>query len=144
MTRLCHKQQPKYVARASAEKLLGRMVMEGIEVVPVGSATLQDYLTVPNDFDYLVRGVKMKGALINNGYKTDTGSEVPDSEFISMSRKFVGGTVNFILAKSDEFFDQFVASQHIVTANQVREKKDRVAIFEGIREGKDVSSLIKS
>lgn len=132
---LRHFRAPKGQARDKAEKMAGRAVMKGYRVSPVGSRAVLAGSNPKSDWDFLIDGYGMDWELTKNGFERDTGSEVPDERFKSVSFTYAGQRINFIQAKTPEFYDEFLASQMICTEQRVRKKEDRVHIFETIRRG---------
>lgn len=135
-TVLRHRKKLSHDARDKAEKMVGRAIMSGYRVTPVGSRCIPFAADRNSDWDFLVEGSNITWELQKNGFSKDSGSEVPDSQFTSMS--YLGKNrqrVNFICAHSSEFYDEFLSAQILCNAYKVKDKGDRIHVFETIRNG---------
>lgn len=135
-TVLRHREKLSHDARDKAEKMVGRTVMEGYRVSPVGSRCILFGANRNSDWGFLVDSSNMIWELQKNGFSEDSGSAVPDSQFTSMS--YVGKNrqrVNFICAHSPEFYDEFLSAQILCNEYKVKDKGDRIHVFETIHNG---------
>ena len=132
-----HQGKLRGTARSKAEKMVGRIIMEGGSVVPVGSRCIKYAFHKDSDWDFLVSPVAgTEWELTKNSFEKGgseiTGAKKSDFSSMKYTDNTTGQTVNFIVSNTQDFYDNFIAAQTICECSSVKDKQDRVAVFDFI------------
>jgi len=95
---------------------------------PPVTDTDKDYLILPKvegEFDNLILSLQ------DDDWKAPRGYE--DSTFISLKKRLGGTIINLIIVKSEIEFDAYVYATKISKELNLREKEDRIKLFEIVK-----------
>lgn len=94
---------------------------------PPVTDTDKDYLILPveGEFDNLILSLQ------DDDWKSPRGYE--DSMFISLKKRLGGTIINLIIIKSEIEFDAYVYATKISKELNLREKEDRINLFEIVK-----------
>lgn len=94
---------------------------------PPVTNTDKDYIILPNDgkFTNLIESLKAYNWKFSTGYE--------DSDFISLKKQCGETLINLIIVKTKIQFDAYVYATKIAKALNLREKEDRIALFEIVK-----------
>lgn len=101
------------------------------EIEPVGSRVTVQPAPRHTDADYLVLTgwlTPVRGAMIRDGFASETRDYGSLAGFTSWRK----GEVNIIVTRSPTFFKAFMAATHVAKRLNLREKADRIALFQAV------------
>lgn len=116
--------------------VIGVCTMFGLESHLTGSGIVKDGEGWSNDLDVVVLDEDGKAYqwLISRGFKKG-GSVMPSSDFDSLKREatFDGMDINVILCKKDKAYRDYYDATCILESAQLKNKHDRIALFQHIK-----------
>lgn len=108
-----------------------------LKIEPTGSNYICNPQVTDTDKDYLILP-KVEGefdnlivSLQDDDWKAPSGYE--DSNFISLKKRLGGTLINLIIIRSEVEFDAYVYATKIAKELNLREKDDRINLFEIVK-----------
>lgn len=106
-----------------------------VKVAPTGSRVICSPAPINTDEDYVIQVKNMDTNEITltwNYFGSDDECKYPREHFLSFRK----GNLNAIITDSYFFFDKFVAATEIARRLNLRDKKDRIMLFQGVLYGR--------
>lgn len=123
-------------------KVLVHCLMNGYECARVGSSTILG-VRHPEDFDLLVlvESIKNSEKTFSGMGFTPGGSQLPESQFLSMKDKDYGG-INLILVEDKDYYSKYVEANDIAVEHNLTNKQERIAVFDFVLDRKKKLSAL--